>query len=226
MGIGMGKREHDRLTPADIKRAKRPIEKPEMLADGLGLYLQLRVPNGRSWIFRFKRDGHPYDLGIGPLHTIGLAQARAKAKRYREMLLDGVNPLEQRREARARRKLEAAKQVTFRDAADAYMAAKSAEWRNPIHQQQWTQSLRDYVFPLLGDLSVSAIDTGLVMQVLEQEVAIKGGQAPFWQARTETANRTRARIERVLDYAKSRGFREGANPATWRGHIAHMLPRR
>jgi len=127
-----------------------------------------------------------------------------------------LDPLTRRRQTQQQARVDAAKSFSFRDCAEAFMAAKAPEWRNPIHARQWPQSLRDYAYPAIGDLPVAAIDTGLIMRVIE----------PLWQTKTETANRTRSRIEAVLDYARSQGYREGENPARWRGHIQHMLPRR
>lgn len=156
------------------------------------------------------------------MFTVSAAEARQDATRLRKELLSvrkgekTLDPLAQRREAQQQGKLERARAITFRQCAEAFMAAKAREWKNPVHAQQWPQSLRDYVFPVFGDLSVAAIDTTLVMKAID----------PLWQEKTETANRVRSRVEQVLDYAKSRGYREGENPARWRGHIEHMLPRR
>ncbi|MGZ5844358.1 MAG: tyrosine-type recombinase/integrase, partial [Xanthobacteraceae bacterium] len=106
--------------------------------------------------------------------------------------------------------------MTFRQCAESYMASHEDAWRNAIHRNQWRRSLTTYVYPALGDLPVAAIDTGLVMKIIE----------PLWKSKTETASRVRARIEGVLDWAKVRGFRTGENPARWRGHLDHLLPAR
>src|SRR5262249_22805187 len=118
---------------------------------------------------------------------------------------------------RAQRGLEDAKAITFKSCADAYIAAHRAGWRNAKHAAQWEATLATYAYPVLGGLPVQAIDTALVMKVIE----------PLWQTRTETASRLRGRIEVVLDWAKVRGYRNGAeNPARWRGHLDHLLPAR
>jgi integrase len=96
------------------------------------------------------------------------------------------------------------------------MASHEDAWRNSVHRNQWRRSLATYAYPALGDLPVAAIDTGLVMKIIE----------PLWKSKTETASRVRARIEGVLDWAKVRGFRAGENPARWRGHLDHLLPAR
>ena len=72
------------------------------------------------------------------------------------------------------------------------------------------------MYPVVGDLPVAAIDAGLVVRVLD----------PIWAAKPETATRVRGRIEAVLDAATVRGFRQGPNPAQWKGNLAHILPAR
>jgi integrase len=154
-------------------------------------------------------------MGLGPLHTISLAKAREKARKCREMRLDGIDPLEERRRQRLQGKLDAARSVSFKDAAETYIRSHQAGWRNQRHAAQWPQSLGDFAFPVFGDLPVQAIDTGLVMKALEA----------IWTVKPETASRVRGRIEAVLDWAKARGYREGENPARWRGHLENLLPK-
>ena len=106
--------------------------------------------------------------------------------------------------------------MTFRQCAERYIAAHQAGWRNAKHTSQWRNTLATYAFPVFGDLPVQAIDVGLVMKVVE----------PLWPTKTETASRLRGRIENVLDWALARGYRQGDNPARWRGHLDNLLPRR
>jgi integrase len=103
--------------------------------------------------------------------------------------------------------------MTFKACAEAYMAAHQAGWRNPKHRGQWTATLTTYVYPHFGDLPVQVIDVGLVMKAVE----------PIWTEKPETASRVRGRIEAVLDWATARGYREGENPARWRGHLQNLL---
>jgi integrase len=222
MGIEMGKREHNRLSPAAVNRLKKTkVDRKTYLADGAGLYVQLTPgePGGRSWVFRYEHAGRRHEMGLGSLFTILPSEAREKAATLRkrlQALREGevaLDPLEQRREAQQRAKVAAAKAMTFRQCAQAFMVAKAPEWSNLTHAQQWPQSLRDYVFPTIGDLPVAAIDVGLVMKTLE----------PIWTTRPETASRVRGRIESVLDWATARKHREGPNPAQWKGNLAHML---
>jgi integrase len=96
------------------------------------------------------------------------------------------------------------------------IAAQEAGWRNAAHRAQWRSALATYAYPILGDLPVSAIDVAMVMKVVE----------PIWARKAETASRVRGRIEAVLDWASARGFRNGDNPARWRGHLDKLLPAR
>jgi integrase len=155
-------------------------------------------------------------MGLGPLHTVSLAEARAKARECRQLRLEGIDPIDARNAKRAEAKLEAAKTMTFRQCAEAYIAAHAPGWKNAKHAAQWPSTLEDYVYPVFGALPVQVIDVGLVMKVLE----------PMWQTKPETASRVRGRIEAVLDGAKARGYRNGENPAQWRGHLDKLLPAR
>jgi integrase len=155
-------------------------------------------------------------MGLGALHTISLAQAREAAREARQLLREGIDPIEDRRAKEAARRLNAVETTTFRQAARSYMDAHEKGWRNAKHAAQWRSTLATYAYPTIGDLSVQAIDTGLVLKVLE----------PIWNEKPETAGRLRGRIEAVLDGAKARGHREGENPARWRGHLDKLLPAR
>jgi integrase len=184
--------------------------------DGGGLYLQISSNGAKSWVFRF-RDGQKLrEMGLGPCHTVSLADARHLARECRKQRLAGTDPIQARHAARAAARLEAAKAMTFKQCAEAYIAAHKAGWKNAKHAGQWSATLATYAYPIIGELPVQAIDTGLVMRVLE----------PIWTTKTETASRLRGRIESVLDWARVRGYRDGENPARWRGHLDHLLPER
>jgi integrase len=192
------------------------LKAPGRYAVGDGAYLQITGDNGRSWVFRYERAGRGHHVGLGPANLVTLAEAREKARAYRRLLLEGVDPIESRADARQKAALDAAKAVTFRQCAERYIAAHEAAWRNATHRKQWRSTLATYVYPTLGSLPASAIDTALVTQVLE----------PIWTTKTETAGRVRGRIEAVLDWAKVRGIRNGDNPARWKGHLDKLLPKR
>jgi integrase len=196
--------------------------------DGGGLFLQVSATGAKSWVFRFKEAGKLREMGLGATHTIGLAEARERATGCRRLRLDGVDPIELRRTKRLQAKLDDAKALTFRQCAEAYIKAHKASWRNPKHAAQWPSTLSAYVYPIFGALPVQAVDVSLVMKVLEQEV--RGGldeePACLWTTRPETAGRVRGRIESVLDWATSRNYRQGENPARWRGHLENLLPKK
>jgi len=155
-------------------------------------------------------------MGLGPCSLVSLAEAREKARQARRALLEGDDPLELKRQKRARQRLEAASGMTFKDCAERMIASHEAAWKNPKHRQQWHSTLATYVYPVFGDLPVAAVDPGLVLKALE----------PIWTTKPETAGRVRGRIDAVLDWAKARGYREGENPARWRGHLDKLLPNR
>jgi integrase len=192
-----------------------------MFADGGNLYLQATVTRtgaiARSWIFRYEFLGQRHDIGLGPTHTVGLADARTRAKAMRLQILDRVDPLaarQQRDAAELERIAERARTMTFKDCFEACLRAHEGGWRNAEHRRQWRTSIEQDVLPVIGDLAVDDIGTPHVIKVLE----------PIWKAKPETASRTRGRIERVLAWATVRGFRSGDNPARWRGHLQEMFP--
>ncbi|RVG50553.1 site-specific integrase [Sinorhizobium meliloti] len=192
------------------------LSKPGLYADGLGLYLQISSFGTKSWLFRFMRDGKARKMGLGALHTVSLKLARQKAQACRLKLDAGIDPIEERAEEKQSRKIEAAKAITFKEAAEKYITAHKPTWKNAKHAEQWPATLKAYVYPAIGDLPVSKIDVSLVLKVLE----------PIWTEKPETASRVRGRIESVLDWARARHFRSGDNPARWRGHLDKLLPAR
>ena len=210
----MGRRALHRLAAASLKR-----NKVGLFADGGGLYLQVtKAADGRnvnrSWLFRFK-TGPNKDrwMGLGPAHTISLSEAREAALQCRKLRLAGEDPIARRDAARAAAAAASAKQISFAQCAHAYISAKRSEWRNQKHAAEWPASLRKHVFPTLGTLSVTMIDTALVLRALR----------PVWESAPETASRLRGRIEAILDWATVSGLRQGDNPARWSGHLEHLL---
>jgi integrase len=188
---------------------------PGMYPDGGGLYLQVSS-TGKSWIYRFMLNGRAREMGLGPFHTVGLSVARTKAAECRQLRMEGIDPIEARRAQRSQSRLEAAKATKFMDCATAYISAQRSGWRNVKHATQWTNTLTTYAEPVFGSAPVQGIDTSLVLKVLE----------PIWTTKPETASRVRGRIEAVLDWAAVRGYRQGDNPARWRGHLDKLLPKR
>jgi integrase len=199
------------LTALMVSKAKRP----GMYADGGGLYLQV-TDGGASWIYRYMLRGRAREMGLGALALFGLSEARAKALDARRLCHAGVDPIEARHAERQQARLDAAKAVTFGQCAESYIKSHRAGWRSTKHAAQWEATLVKYAKPVIGALPVQAVDTALVLKVLE----------PIWTTKPETAGRVRGRIEVVLDWAKVRGCRTGDNPARWRGHLDKLLPAR
>ncbi|MBI4693431.1 MAG: tyrosine-type recombinase/integrase [Gammaproteobacteria bacterium] len=204
----------DRLTPKAVEHMK----KPGFHHDGLGLYLQVTKTGAKTWAFRYMLNGKPRWMGLGSCHDVTLEGARGKRDAQRQLLKGDapVDPIELRKAKRAQELIEGAKAKTFDECATAYVESHRAGWRNAKHAAQWTATLNTYASPTFGALPVQAVDTTLVMAVLE----------PLWRVKTETATRLRGRIESILDWATVRGYRQGENPARWRGHLDKLLPKR
>jgi integrase len=205
-------RQVEKLSALTVTRAKTR----GYLGDGGGLYLQVSASGSKSWVFRFKDHGRLREMGLGSVHAIGLGEARKRAAACRQMRLDGTDPIAVKKAGKLKAKLEAARAMTFQQCAEAYIEAHKAGWQNAKHAAQWSSTLKTYANPVFGALPVQAVDVGLVAKVLE----------PIWKTKTETASRLRGRIERVLDWATVRGYRQGDNPARWRGHLDQLLPAR
>ena len=214
--MGWGASEVARVTHRLTAIKVANLKAKGLYPDGAGLYLRITISGTKSWLFRFSRYGTTRDMGLGPIAAVSLARARELAAEARRERLDGADPIETRKTKRASQSLAEARGTTFRSCAEQLMASQKAGWRNTKHRRQWQSTLSTYVYPVIGDLPVGAIDTTLVMNVL----------APFWTVKPQTASRVRGRIEAVLDWAKVRGLREGQNPAQWRGHLNHLLPTR
>jgi len=187
--------------------------KPGYYGDGAGLWLQVSLSGSKSWIFRYTFAGKQREMGLGPFHTVSLADARAKAKESRLILRDGKDPLELRKASRLAEALNRARMVTFDQCAAAYIATHRNSWRNAKHASQWENTLATYASPIIGALPVAEVDTPLIVKVL----------TPIWNTKTETAARLRGRIENILDYATVNKYRLGENPARWRGHLENLL---
>jgi integrase len=194
--------------------------------DGAGLRLEIKGPKAASWTATYQIDGVVKSMGLGSARTFTLAEARERCRKLvRQPLADAVDPLAVRRAERAARTAAAAKTITFGEAAKGFIAGNASSWGNPAHAQQWTTTLATYVTPIIGTLSVAAVDVTHVLKILEQHVAATtrhpGGT--FWDARRETASRVRGRVEMILDWSIARGYRDGTNPAAW-AVIGKVLP--
>src|SRR5471030_992215 len=149
----------NKLSALSISRARAP----GYYFDGAGLVLQVSRSGSRSWIFRYVVAGKRHEMGLGSLQTVDLARARKRAKECRAALLDGLDPLEARRAARAADALARARLMTFDQCATAYIQAHRGGWKSAKHAAQWETTLAAYVSPVIGVLPVALIDTDLIV---------------------------------------------------------------
>lgn len=202
--VGTMARSLQKLTDVKVKSDKW---NPGRHSDGGGLYLNVSAVGTKSWLFMWTPAGSKRrEMGLGAYPAVSLAKARAKATEYRAAVAEGRDPI-------AERAKEA--EPTFGECADKFLTSMEGSWRNEKHRAQWKMTLEEYC-KSIRTKRVSMIGTEEVLQVLK----------PIWTTKPETASRLRGRIERVLDFAKTKGWREGENPALWRGHLKNVLPAR
>lgn len=189
------------------------IKDPGYYADGQNLYLQVSKTLSKSWLFIYKFQGRKHEIGLGGYPDIPLALAREAAARWRKVLIEGDNPIEIKRALEAEKQRNRVDNPTFAQCAAKFIESHRAGWKNRKHAQQWENTLHQYAFPIIGNRQVKEIDTSLVMRVFE----------PIWLEKNETATRLRGRIENILDWASVHKYRQGDNPARWRGHLDKLL---
>jgi integrase len=194
-----------------VKQAKTP----GYLSDGNGLVLQITPSGTKSWLYRYRAPatGRIREMGLGSEAAVSLAAARQKVDEAQRQRCAGLDPIDVKRQREAQAKIDAAKGRTFKWCAEQFIEAKNPGWRNDKHAKQWGATLEAYAYPVFGRIPVAEIDTPLVLQVLQ----------PLWATKHETATRLRQRIERVLAWATTGGYRAGENPARWRGHLDNSL---
>ncbi|MDB4431212.1 integrase arm-type DNA-binding domain-containing protein [Pseudomonadales bacterium] len=196
----------------------KTVQAAGMYCDGDGLYLQVSSGGTKSWVYRYSLSKRRRDMGLGSLDVLSLAEARLARNDQKKLLNQGVDPIEHRNADRAARLADLIRSehesITFKKCAEEFIAAKQAEWKSAKHKQQWNNTLRDYAYPIIGQLSIAKIDQAAVLKCLK----------PIWTIKTETATRVRQRIEAILDYAKACRYREGDNPAVWKGGLEPILP--
>jgi integrase len=196
----------ERLTAKQVENAK-----PGRHGDGGGLWLEVSASGARHWTLRYQINGRARWMGLGGAEVVTLADARERARRARLALLDGIDPLEARQAQRDEQRRAQAATITFREAARTVIETRESDW-SAEHARQWRASIAE-VDSTLGSLPVAAIDTALVLKAVEL----------IWRRAQTTGDRTRQRIEVVLDWATARGARSGDNPARWNGHLEHLL---
>lgn len=190
--------------------AVRKLSRPGVYGDGKGLYIRVTEGGTKHWIYRFELKGKAHWMGLGPYPEVTLYGARAKRLEASRIRLAGKNPIAERDAVEAKKKGA----LTFQECADQYIASHRSGWKNPKHADQWVNTIATYCGPIIGKLPVNEVNVGSVMRVLE----------PIWTTKVATAGHIRGRIESILDWATVRGYREGDNPARWKGQLDHLLP--
>ncbi len=179
-----------------------------------GLALVVRSTGAKSWVLRVAVGGKRRDIGLGAYPEVTLAKAHERAAHARDLIRQGIDPVRERKAQRDALRAQTGRARTFRQCTDAYLKRKTAEFSNPRHAAQWRTTIEQYAYPVVGDLPVEAIQLGHITRILE----------PVWTTKTETATRVRQRIEAVLAYAITHGYRTGANVAVWKGNLDTILP--
>ncbi|MCO5131194.1 MAG: integrase arm-type DNA-binding domain-containing protein [Xanthobacteraceae bacterium] len=201
------------LTALQVKNAQPGTK----LLDGDGLRLDVDKQGNAAWNFRYTSPVNRRErlMGLGSIKVVSLADARELAADMRKQIRSGIDPLEAKAAAKAAIKVEERKATTFRQYASGYIDAHESAWRSPIVRRSWRSTMRDHVFPVIGDMAAGDVDVEAVLKVLR----------PIWDAKKETARSVRSRIENILSAARVEGLRTGENPAVWRGNLEFLLAR-
>lgn len=205
------------LSALEVKRLKHPGAGRNVtfnVGGVAGLVLQITPNGGRTWLLRVQVGAKRREIGLGGFPEVTLAMARDRAREAKDKIRQGIDPVEERKAAKAALTAAQHRGLPFADAVDRYLASKLEEFKNPKHRQQWRNTLASYALPQLGAMLVQDIGPADVLRVLE----------PIWQSKTETASRLRGRIEAVLSWATVAGHRTGDNPARWAGNLKELLP--
>ena len=202
----MKKRQPQGLNRLSVAAVKY-LDTPGWHADGGGLYLEIDANGRKRWAMRLTVNGKRRDFGLGPLHKVSLAEAREMAAIYRAKAYRGIDPV-----AHKKKSLATSAVPTFKDVAEQVHRQRAQGWSNGKHVDQWINTLRDYAFPVIGDMPVCDIATPDILKVL----------TPIWNSKAATAGHVRQRLSIVLEWARAAGFRSGDNPV---GLIGDALPR-
>lgn len=206
--------EVKRLTFKLDPETGEPVEVRHPVGGVSGLLLRVTPSGSKQWILRTKIGNRRPDIGLGPYPEFSLAQARDKAREMKEKILNGIDPLEEKRTARRTLLAEQISNITFAYAMEQYIEMKAKEFKNPRQEQQWTNSLNTYAIPHIGHIPVREIQLAHIKTVLD----------PIWYEKTETANRVRARMENILGWCAIHGYRSSDNPARWQGYLDEVYP--
>lgn len=205
-------RKAKELSALEVGRMKTPGN--HAVGGVAGLYLYINEASARSWVLRTMVGDKRRHMGLGGFPDVPMAQAKEKARKARDDISQGVDPIAQRKAATSLLRSKQATEKTFEQAAEGFLQAHGDTWRNPKHRAQWASTLETYAFPFMGKLLLRDVGQEHVLAALE----------PIWKTKNETASRVRGRIENVLDWATARKYRSGENPARWKGHLDMLLP--
>ncbi len=201
------------LSALDIKRLSEPGKHATGYINGLQIVVK---PSGaKSWMLRTMIGEKRRSIGLGGYPEVSLADAREKAREMKKMIAQGIDPVEQRKAARAALVKSQTGRMTFAEAAQLCHEKKLAEFKNEKHKKDWIRSIEHYAVPVIGKMSVDDIELPHILKIFE----------PIWTEKTETATRLRQRVEQVLTWATVSGYRSGDNPARWKGNLGAILPK-
>ena len=200
--------KHNLLNAAKVKN----LTDPGTYTDGDGLTLRVSDTGAKSWVMRLTVDGKRRNVGLGAYPLVGLAEARRLAAEHRRTVLDGGDPVEDKKAARDAADALAAI-PTFAKVAATVIEMRRPTWSSERHAKQWTESLANHAYPLIGGKRIDEITTADTLAVL----------MPIWTDKAETATRVRQRMESVFDFAIAKRWRAD-NPAN--GALQKALPRR
>lgn len=200
------------LTALEVQKLKKPGR--HAVGGAAGLCLEIKESGTRSWILCVKIGNRRRYIGLGSFPSISLKEAREAALEKRKFIIEGKDPILEKKAIQNALKQKQQHSKTFEECAYAYIESKQSEWNNAKHREQWTSTLKTYAYPFIGKQFVSDIDITNVLEVLK----------PIWTTKTETANRLRGRIEKIIDSAIASGYRKDANPAQWKGLLDTKLP--
>jgi len=202
-------------TKLDFQTVKN-LKKPGRYTDALvrGLHIWVKPNLTKYWIYRFTQDGKQRNTSLGSFPALSISDARLKAEKLRERVSNGENPIAIKQEVQILAKAPKAKKLLFKDFALACIETKRAEWSNQKHGDQWVATLKEYAFPVIGEMPIDEVTMEDILEIL----------TPIWNTKTETASRVRGRLEWILASATTRKLRSGMNPALWRGYLQTILP--
>jgi len=180
--------------------------------DGKGLYISITSPGTGKWSYRYRIDHKSREMGLGTFPEISIVDARQKAEDNRRLVLNKIDPIDDKRKQEVLRKQQNKK---FSFIANLYISAKKKEeWRNPKSEQQWRNTITNYAVPYLDKKPLIDINTDDIHELL----------LPIWSSKTETARRLQQRLFRIFGFAKIKKWYVKDNPALWKGGLQEVMP--